>query len=121
MLDRGLSTLHEDLADRGLLDKTSPVTMGNFGRTPRINGNAGIDHWGTCSSVALAGGPVRRGTIVGSSDSIGAYLDSRQRSPPDLLATTLQAAGVNSHQLMHGRPGSPIPLSTGDVIAEAVA
>ena len=121
MLDRGLSTLLDDLADRGLLDETLVVVMGEFGRTPRINGNAGRDHWGPCSSVVLAGGPVPGGTVVGASDSIGAYPASRPFSPPDLTATILQAAGVNPHGMMHDRLNRPVPLSTGEVIAELLA
>jgi len=121
MLDRGLSTLLDDLAERGLLDETLVVVMGEFGRTPRINGNAGRDHWGPCSSVVLAGGPVQGGAVVGASDGIGAYPDSRPFSPPDLTATILQAVGVDPHQMMYDRLNRPVPLSTGDAIDELLA
>src|SRR5207253_4532736 len=73
MLDQGLSALLEDLDQRGLLGQTLVVILGEFGRTPRINAAAGRDHWGLCQSVLLAGGGIRPGQVVGSSDRIGAY------------------------------------------------
>ena len=68
MLDQGLSALIEDLSDRGALDETLIVVMGEFGRTPKINAAAGRDHWGSCQSVLLAGGGVQGGIVLGSSD-----------------------------------------------------
>src|SRR5262245_23733272 len=73
MLDQGLSALLEDLEQRGLLAETLVVVMGEFSRTPRINRDAGRDHWGSCQSVLLAGGGVQGGRVVGASDRIGAY------------------------------------------------
>lgn len=121
MLDRGLSTLLDDLADRGLLDETLVVTMGEFGRTPKINNQAGRDHWGACSSVALAGGPVRGGTIVGASDKTAAYPITRPVSPVDFTATILHAVGLSPETLMHDRLNRPLPLSTGSPIHELLA
>src|SRR5262249_61798845 len=72
-MDQAYAALLEDLAQRGLLDETLVVCMGEFGRTPRINGRAGRDHWGYVYSVALAGGGVRGGQVYGSSDRIGGW------------------------------------------------
>ena len=72
MVDQGLSALIEDLDDRGLLDRTLVLVMGEFGRTPKINAAAGRDHWGSCQSALFAGGGVKGGQVVGASDKIGA-------------------------------------------------
>ncbi|MBM81254.1 MAG: hypothetical protein CMJ78_11770 [Planctomycetaceae bacterium] len=118
MLDRGLSTLLDDLRQRGLLDETLVVTMGEFGRTPRINGNAGRDHWGHCSSVVLAGGPTRGGTVIGESDATAAYPKTRPVAPADLTASIFHALGMDPEQLMYDRLNRPLPLSPGQVIHE---
>ena len=81
MLDQGLSALLEDLDQRGLLEETLVVVMGEFGRTPRINAQAGRDHWGSCSSTVLAGGGIRGGTVHGSSDRL-ALIPPQTRSTP---------------------------------------
>ena len=69
--DQGLSALIEDLDARGLLDSTLVVAMGEFGRSPKINGDGGRDHWPDCYTVLLAGGGVRGGAVYGASDRIG--------------------------------------------------
>jgi uncharacterized protein (DUF1501 family) len=117
LLDRGLSALLDDLAARGLLDETLVVVMGEFGRTPKINADAGRDHWGSCGSVVLAGGGLERGIFVGGSDKIGAYPTSQLVSPPDLTATIFHALGIDPKELMLNEQGRPIPLSTGQPIA----
>jgi uncharacterized protein (DUF1501 family) len=117
LLDRGLSALLDDLAGRGLLDETLVVVMGEFGRTPKINADAGRDHWGSCGSVVLAGGGLKRGIVVGASDKIGAYPTSQPVSPPDLTATIFHALGMDPKELMLNEQGRPLPLSTGQPIA----
>ncbi|WP_145426571.1 DUF1501 domain-containing protein [Symmachiella dynata] len=117
-LDRGLAALLADLAQRGLLDETLVVTMGEFGRTPKVNRNGGRDHWGHCGSVLFAGGGVRGGNIVGASDKIGAYPTLRPTSPPDVVATIYHALGLDPQQLMHDAQGRPLPLSTGAAVRE---
>jgi hypothetical protein len=117
LLDRGLSALLDDLAGRGLLDETLVVVMGEFGRTPKINADAGRDHWGSCGSVVLAGGGLERGIVVGGSDKIGAYPTSQPVSPPDLTATIFHALGMDPKELMLNEQGRPLPLSTGQPIA----
>ena len=73
MVDQSVSALLEDLDARGRLNETLVVCQGEFGRTPKINGNAGRDHWGPCSSTLLAGGGIRGGIVHGASDAIAAY------------------------------------------------
>lgn len=118
MLDRGLSALLDDLTDRGLLDETLIVTMGEFGRTPKINANAGRDHWGRCSAAVFAGGPVSGGTVIGASDTTGSYPTHRPVSPADVTATIYHALGLDPETLMHDRFNRPLPLSPGQVIGE---
>ena len=100
MLDQGLSALLTDLADRGLLDETLVVCMGEFGRTPRINQNGGRDHWGQCGAAVLAGGGVRGGVVVGASDKQAAYPVETPVGPPDMVATIYQALGLNPSGLV---------------------
>jgi hypothetical protein len=111
--DEGFSALIEDLAARGLLDSTLVVVMAEFGRTPKINNNAGRDHWPDCYSVVLAGGGVRGGQVYGASDKIGAYPDRDPVSPGDLTATILWRFGIDPAREMHDQTGRPIRLSDG--------
>jgi hypothetical protein len=120
-MDLGFSALLEDLDDRGLLDETLVVWMGEFGRSPKINGAAGRDHWGHVFSVALAGGGVRGGQVIGASDSIaGRPRDGRVR-PEDLTATVFHCLGYSPETQMRDALGRPIPVSRGDVIRAALA
>ncbi|MGE3317373.1 MAG: DUF1501 domain-containing protein [Planctomycetaceae bacterium] len=121
MLDRGLSVLIDDLAERGLLDETLVVTMGEFGRTPRVNSDGGRDHWGHCGSVVFAGGGVSGGTVVGASDRIGAFPTSRPVGPPDISATIFHALGMNPEGLMYDGLNRPHPLSSGRPIVDLFA
>jgi hypothetical protein len=120
VMDAAYSTLLDDLAQRGLLDETLVVWMAEFGRTPRLNGSAGRDHWGRVFSVALAGGGVRGGNVHGSSDSIaGAPRDGRVQ-PQDLLATIFHCLGIAPDTEYNDAVGRPIPLTRGDVIRAIV-
>jgi hypothetical protein len=116
MLDQGVSALLEDLDQRGRLDETLVVVMGEFGRTPRINKDAGRDHWGLCQSVLLAGGGVRGGQVYGSSDRIGAYPSADPVDPVDVHATLYHCMGLDPEQVVYDRLGRPFPLSTGRVL-----
>jgi hypothetical protein len=117
-LDQAYAALLEDLQDRALLDETLVVWMGEFGRTPRLNGAAGRDHWGNVFSVALAGGGVRGGYIHGSSDSQAAYpLDGRVL-PHDFSATIFHALGYAPGTEMHDVERRPHPISRGDVVRQ---
>jgi hypothetical protein len=120
MLDQGLSALLEDLEQRGLLGQTLVAVLGEFGRTPRINKDAGRDHWGLCQSVLLAGGGVKGGQVHGSSDRIGAYPASDPVDPADVHATLYHCMGLDPGQLMYDHLRRPSPLSTGRVLTALV-
>ncbi|MDA1250295.1 MAG: DUF1501 domain-containing protein [Planctomycetota bacterium] len=106
--DQCYSALIEDLDQRGLLDTTMVIAWGEFGRTPRVNKENGRDHYPNVFSAALAGGPIKGGRVVGSSDSKGAFPLDNPKSPQDVLATMYQHLGVDTerHYLDHG--GRPI-------------
>lgn len=121
IMDQTYSALIEDLHQRGLLDETLVVWMAEFGRTPRINGAAGRDHWGQVFSVALAGGGIRGGMVWGASDSQGATPRSGRVLPPDLLATILHCLGIDPETEYHDAQGRPLPLARGDIIRQILA
>lgn len=115
-VDFGLSALLEDLDARGLLESTLVVSMGEFGRTPKINSNAGRDHWPNCFHVLLAGGGVVEGATVGTSDSIGAFPEQQPVTPGDLTASIISRFGVSHEQIIHDRLGRPFRLADGQPI-----
>lgn len=117
--DAGFASLLDDLADRGLLDETLVVWVGEFGRAPRITAaSAGREHWSRCYSAVLAGGGVRGGQVYGSSDRIGSDPAEKPVSPPDLTATIYHALGVNPDTLVTDRLGRPLTLTEGAPVLE---
>lgn len=114
--DRGLTALVEDLEARGLLDSTLIVVAGEFGRTPKINGSAGRDHWPECSSVLLLGGGVQGGAVHGSSDRIGAYPATFPTTPGDLAATLFWRFGIDPGTEMRDQAKRPYTLAAGEPI-----
>jgi len=117
-MDRAYSALLEDLSARGMLDETLVVWTAEFGRTPRINGRAGRDHWGFVYSSALAGGGVKGGQVIGSSDKIGSQPRDGRVQPQDLTATIFHALGYSPDTEIHDNLGRPSPVSRGDVIRQ---
>ena len=111
--DRAFATLIEDLTDRGLLDETLVIAMGEFGRTPKINASAGRDHWPNCYSVILAGGGIHGGITFGSSDKQGAYPDTDPVSPADLAATLFHRFGLDPAREVNDLTGRPYRLAEG--------
>ncbi len=109
-LDRAVATLIGDLVDRGLFDKTLVLVMGEFGRTPIVNKDAGRDHWADVFSVLISGGGLRGGQVVGSSDKTGAYPHHRTLHVQDLLATMYKVVGIDGHTLFHDRQGRGVPI-----------
>ncbi len=99
MIDQALSALLDDLAANGLLDETIVIAIGEFGRTPKINEKSGRDHWNDCYSGLIAGGGMRVGQVVGSSDPLGEYPASRPMTPADLFATALNQMGIGTPEL----------------------
>ncbi|MFO0880270.1 MAG: DUF1501 domain-containing protein [Gemmataceae bacterium] len=112
--DQTLSALLLDLEQRGLLDETLVVWMGDFGRTPRINRQfASRDHWPGANTVLLAGAGIPRGAVVGRTDSLAAEPVDAPVSPADLTATILAQLGIRHRQVLTPPRGPAFPLSTG--------
>jgi uncharacterized protein (DUF1501 family) len=118
-LDPALATLTADLADRGLLDQTLVLCMGEFGRTPTINQQNGRDHWSEAFSMLLAGGGVKGGQVIGASDEKGEHVKEKPVTIPDLYASVLTAFGINPSFTYHTPSGRPIKLAgKGSVVKE---
>jgi len=111
--DQGMSALLTDLDQRGMLDETLVVFLTEFGRTPKINGGAGRDHYPNVYSVALAGAGVRGGQVYGSSDGNGAFPRTKPCSPADFHATIFQALGISHRAEIHDMLGRPFQVSDG--------
>jgi hypothetical protein len=114
--DQGMSALLKDLDDRGLLNETLVVWMGDMGRTPRINKDAGRDHWSFCYSVVLAGGGVHGGQVYGSSDRTASYPSTNPVSPADVAATIYHCQGIDPAVHVTDQQGRPFVVSTGKPI-----
>ena len=114
--DKAYAALIEDLDERGLLESTLVVGLGEFGRTPKINKNAGRDHWPDCYSITLAGGGIRGGTVFGASDQLGAYPALDPVTPADLAATIFWRFGLNPRAEVHDQAGRPHRLAEGKPI-----
>jgi hypothetical protein len=113
MFDQSFSTFIADMSSRGLLDRTLIVVMGEFGRTPIVNKDAGRDHYSRVFSLLLAGGGIKGGTIVGSSDSRGMEPASDPVKPEDLAATIYHALGIDYTQSIASPEGVRITLARG--------
>jgi len=116
-MEQAYAALLDDLSQRGLLDSTLVVWMGDFGRTPIINKDAGRDHWPGCYTMVLAGGGVRGGQLIGESDSTGSYPKTFPVTPADIHATIFTALGYDPHGITYeSAEGRPLALSEGDPI-----
>jgi len=113
ILDRVYSALVQDLEDRGLLESTLVVVMGEMGRSPRVNGAAGRDHWPQCGFSLITGGGVKPGTVYGASDKIAAYPKDNPVSPGDLVATIYALMGIDANTTVPDRAGRPMPIAHG--------
>jgi hypothetical protein len=110
MLDHGLSTLLEDLKQRGMLDNTLVVAMGEFGRTPKVNPAGGRDHWPQVWSILMAGGGIQGGRVVGKTDELGAYPVDRPVTPAEVVATAFHCLGIDLETELPGPGKRPIPV-----------
>lgn len=117
-LDTAYTALLDDLSDRGMLDDTLVVWMAEFGRTPKLNGAGGRDHWGPVFSVALAGGGVKGGTIYGSSDKLAAYPKDGRVTPQDLHATIYHCLGIPKDAEIHDGLGRPLAVYRGEPVKQ---
>jgi hypothetical protein len=115
VVDESLSALLEDLEQRGLLDTTLVVMVGEFGRTPKIN-KAGRDHWPNCYTALLAGAGIRGGSIYGSSDANGGYVRENPVSPENFGASLFHALDVPAETRL-GADGFTHPVSVGTPVA----
>lgn len=121
-LDAAASTLIDDLANRGMLDRTLVLVGGEFGRTPKVNANAGRDHWNFCYSMQVAGGGFRAGHVHGASDRIGAQPSQAPLTPADLLATVYHALGVDPTMELRDRLDRPFQVCPwGQIVPELLA
>ncbi len=109
--DVGFTALLDDLSDRGLLDETLVIAVGEFGRTPAVNANAGRDHWGSVFSCVLAGGGISGGQVYGSSDREGGYPASDPVDAGHLAATVFHLAGINTQGTFKDRLGRELSIT----------
>lgn len=112
-MDRIVSALILDLEQRGLLDSTLVVVMGEMGRTPKVNGKAGRDHWPQCGFVLMAGGGLKQGFVLGRTDDQAAYPVERPVSAGDLVATIYDLLGVDPHMTIEDLTGRPNHIAHG--------
>lgn len=121
MMDQGMSALVEDLTQRGMLQDTAIIWMGEFGRTPRINGNAGRDHWARSWSVVAGGAGLKGGITVGKTNEDGTRVEGDTYSSEDLMATVCQSLGISLETTFTSRNGRPMKIAnSGKVIKELV-
>lgn len=120
--DKAYSALIEDLQQRGLIDSTLVVAWGEFGRTPRVNKDAGRDHYPNVFSAAIAGGRVQGGRVVGASDAKGAFPKDNPKTPQDVLATIYDHLGIDTKKQYLTPQGRPVPvLPYGEPLRELFA
>ena len=118
-LDRAYASLITDLKQRGLLESTLVVLMGEFGRTPKINAVGGRDHWPRAGFACLAGGGVRGGQVIGSTNTFGELPSERPVSPPDLAVSILQLLGIDSQKELVTSEGRPMKImAQGEFVKE---
>src|SRR5215207_6332503 len=121
MTDQTLPALLTDLEERGMLDDTLVVWVGEFGRTPKISSNGGRDHWPQCYTAVLVGGGAKKGFVYGASDKIGAYATVGQTRPEDLAATMFEALGIDPEAEIRDKLNRPLPVARGKPIKELFA
>ena len=121
-LDQGMAALMEDLHERGTIENTLVVCLGEFGRTPKINTRKGRDHWSFAMSVMMGGAGVPAGQIVGATDVKGYYANENVYSPKDFVASLYTKMGIDHGQILHTPVGRPVQLiDKGRLIKEIFA
>jgi uncharacterized protein (DUF1501 family) len=121
-LDTAMSALVEDLAQRGMLEDTAIIWMGEFSRTPRINGNAGRDHWARSWSVVVGGGGMKGGQAIGATNSDGTQVETEPYTSQDVMASVLKGLGISLSTTFTSKNGRPMKIANGGkVIKELFA
>mgnify|MGYP003112757901 FL=1 len=119
MLDQGMSALLEDLEQRGLIDDTVVIWMGEFSRTPRINGNAGRDHWARSWSVVVGGGGMNGGIAIGETSSDGTRVETEPYTSQDVMASVCKALGISLTTTFTSNNGRPMKIAnSGKIIKD---
>lgn len=120
--DQAFSALISDLDDRGMLDETLVIMMGEMGRTPKINTDAGRDHWSQCQTVIFAGGGVKRGAVIGASDKTASFPTTKPYGIQDLLRTVFHLMGIDANKTYNTPLGRPVPIvNGGKIVRELLA
>ena len=111
VFDHAVAAFLEDLEERGLLETTTVIAWGEFGRTPKINAKGGRDHWSYCSNILMTGAGVKHGYVHGSSDRIGAYPSDRPVGPESFIATVYKAMGLDTTMSIYDPADRPYPIA----------
>jgi hypothetical protein len=119
--EQTLPTLLTDLDQRGLLDETLVIWVGEFGRTPKVNKSLSRDHWPFCYTALLAGGGTKKGFVHGASDKNGEHPADKPCTPDDLAATMYHLMGLDPHHEVRDQSNRPVPLSYGNVVESVIA
>src|SRR5262249_28023746 len=114
--DRAFAALVNDLDQRGMLDSTLVIMMGEMGRTPRVNNAAGRDHWSMAQSVLFAGGGIKPGQVIGATDKQAAYPTTEPVGVQDILRTLFSQMGVDTTKTYYTPLGRPVPIVDGGKI-----
>jgi uncharacterized protein (DUF1501 family) len=109
--DQAFAAMVEDLADRGMLDHVLVIVLSEFGRTPRINGHVGRDHWPEAWSLVMAGCGTRRGVVVGKTNALGTYVETEEYDIGHLFHTWFRLLGVDPAQTEYDNGGQPLPIA----------
>jgi uncharacterized protein (DUF1501 family) len=121
-MDKAMTSLITDLKERGLYDSTAIIWMGEFGRTPRINGNAGRDHFARAWSAVVGGAGFKRGVVVGKTNDDGTEVTSEPYTSQDLMASVLKSIGISLDTTFTSKSGRPMKIAnSGKVIKELFA
>ena len=119
-LDRGMSALFEDLDQRGMLDDTAVIWMGEFGRTPNINGNTGRDHWARSWSVVAGGAGMTPGVAIGQTNEDGTRVEGQTYSSEDLMATVCKSLGIDLETTFTSTSGRPMKIANSGKLIEGL-
>jgi len=119
-LDQGMSALVADLAERGMLENTAIIWMGEFGRTPTINGNTGRDHWARSWSVVVGGAGFQGGKVIGRTNEDGTAVETAPYTSEDLMATTLASLGISLDTRFTSRTGRPMKIANGGKVIKGL-